>query len=113
MAGWSRKGWEGRRPQPWDTILCAGVLLQADYLRERRGLSFVPALADRSKTIRRRLCWRPLVPFLSQKVLSVVWDRFRASAGLLAHGVYRENLRAELFWRRRWPMAFVVGMRER
>ena len=65
--------------------------LQADYLRERRGLSFVPVLPDRSKTISRRLCRRPLLWFLSQKVLRVVWNRFRASAGLLAHGVCGGN----------------------
>ena len=41
--------------------------LQADYLRERRGLSFVPVLPDRSKTISRRLCRRPCCGFCPKR----------------------------------------------
>ena len=54
------------------------------------GLVLVPALLRRSKTTARCLPKRLLLLFVPQKVLRAVWDKFVASAGLLAHGVSRK-----------------------
>ena len=103
MAGAGRAGKVGV-PNLGTPYCALGPRCRMITCNKRRGLSFVPALPDRSKTISRHLCWRPLLPFPAQRVLRHGQDEFRGSAGLLAHGVSRKSACNRRFWRHWWRM---------